>query len=300
MTVDTLPLPPQFGSEPPTSGTTNIHVTDSPSPRHGLGRGSHIIRPSWQIFDKRPRFFPISITVSNINFSNKKLMPLSINNSSPSVQLHVGTTADDGNKERVLVDKGAAMNTGNTNYHQGVMSQYSSMVAEYFECGPGTEYNVAQILAALDLKGIHQPVDQGSTTTVILYNTPYIINNDSLLILSFALGTDVVLRSILDIPSLLAMGLVVGLAKGKLVCSELNREFMLQFYPLGTGILDGDTLDYISTVVPNGVPSNIPTLGCLSLQYTAFDYTITLLSHTTYFSNIVVKDCFFQGFFHVS
>ena len=50
-------------------------------------------------------------------------------------------------------------------------------------------------------------------TAVIRYKTPYLINNTIPFILSFALGTDVELRSVIGIPCLLAMGAVVDLVK---------------------------------------------------------------------------------------
>ena len=46
-------------------------------------------------------------------------------------------------------------------------------------------------------------------------------------ILSFALGHDVSLRSVLGLPTLLAMGVDINLVKGLLTCSEFNREFPL-------------------------------------------------------------------------
>ena len=144
------------------------------------------------------------------------------------------------------------------------MSQCPSIFAEYFKCSPGTEYDAVQIWAALDLKWEHQPVDYGSMTAVIRYKTPYIITNTSPLNIFFALGTDVALRSVLGITSLLAMGAVVDLAKGQFVCLELNKEFMLQLDPPGKGIPDGSTLESFSAVVPDEVPSHIPTLGFYS------------------------------------
>ena len=63
-------------------------------------------------------------------------------------------------------------------------------------------------------------------TAIIRYRTPYRIDNTSLLIISLTLDTNVALRSVLDIPCLLAMGAVVDLVQGQLECSELNQEFM--------------------------------------------------------------------------
>ena len=55
------------------------------------------------------------------------------------------------------------------------------------------------------------------------------------------------------------------------------------------------TLDYFSAAVPDGVPSNVPTLRCLPFQYTASDHTIAPVFQATYSSNIVVMDYSFRG-----
>ena len=93
------------------------------------------------------------------------------------------------------------------------------MMAEYLECGAGTKYNAVQLITALDLKSIRQPVNHGSMASVIRYRKPYLINNTSSVILSFALVKDIVLRSILGVPCLLAVDAVVDLVKGQLQCS---------------------------------------------------------------------------------
>ena len=59
-------------------------------------------------------------------------MPIGINNSLPSVSLILGTLADEKNKIRMLVDTGAAMNTGNLRFHMLVMSQCPDIVDEFF------------------------------------------------------------------------------------------------------------------------------------------------------------------------
>ena len=133
------------------------------------------------------------------------------------------------------------------------------MAAKYIECGPNTEYDVVKILAALDLKGTNPPIDHGNMTAVIRYKTPYLVNNTDPLFLSFALGTDAALRSVFSISCLLAMGAVVDLVQGKLVCKELNREFSLQLDPPGKGLPDGAHYDSFSNVVPEGISSNILT-----------------------------------------
>ena len=174
------------------------------------------------------------------------------------------------------------------------MSQCPKMVAEYLECGAGTEHDVVHLLAALDLKGIHQPINHGSMTAVIWYRTPYLINNTSPLIFSFALGKDVALRSVLGISCLLVMGAVVDLVKGQLRCSELDQEFMLQLDPPGKGLPDGTEIDSLNSSVPAGVPSNVPPLAS-TLKYTSSDGIITTVIQNTFSNNLVVTDTSFHG-----
>ena len=71
------------------------------------------------------------IIMTNIFSSSKKPIHISINNSLPSINLHNGNSEDDENRMSMLVDTGAAMNTGSLNYHLLVMSQYPEIVEEY-------------------------------------------------------------------------------------------------------------------------------------------------------------------------
>ena len=132
-------------------------------------------------------------------------------------------------------------------------------------------------------------------TTVIRYKTPYLIHNTDPLILSFVLGTDVALRSVLGILCILAMGVIVDLVNGQLDCKELNSVFSLQLDPPGKGLPDGASYYSFFKAVPDGIPKNVLTKVCFALQYTASNGTISPVSEATYSSNIVVNDSLFQG-----
>ena len=133
-------------------------------------------------------------------------------------------------------------------------------------------------------------------TAVIRYKTPCRINDTDLLILSFSLGTAVALRSVLGISYLLAMGVVVDLVNGQLVCKELNSVFPLPLDPPGKGFPEGATYDSFSNAVPDGIPTDVLINVCSTLQYTASNGTITPVSQATYSNNIVVNDCSSQCF----
>ena len=77
-------------------------------------------------------------------------------------------------------------------------------------------------LAASDLRGKATDIDYGQMSTVICYKTPYIMNGKDIFVLSFAMGNDVSLRSVLGLLRLLAMGAGIDLVFGVLSCVELN------------------------------------------------------------------------------
>ena len=98
----------------PPGPNDDIHSTQTPSV-------SKNIVPHSKNIDKRPRstrFF----CMTNISSSLKKNMPISINNSLPSINLYIGIPEDIKIHIRMLVDIGAIINTGNLKYSLWVMS----------------------------------------------------------------------------------------------------------------------------------------------------------------------------------
>ena len=83
------------------------------------------------------------------------------------------------------------------------------------------------------------------------------MNNKDPLILSFALGPDMALRSVLGLPTLLSMGATIDLSRDTLSCSELNSNFPLILDPPGKGLPDGVSLITSPHIVPPGVRTNL-------------------------------------------
>ena len=66
---------------------------------------------------KRARFCAIFARIAHISPSTQKPMPIPINNSLPSVCLHLGSVENEENKMRMLLDTDAAMNSASLTYH---------------------------------------------------------------------------------------------------------------------------------------------------------------------------------------
>ena len=128
-------------------------------------------------------------------------------------------------------------------------------------------------------------------TAVILYKTPYTMASKGPFILSFALGHDVSLRSVLGLPTLLSMGADVNLVKGLSSCSEFNRDFPLDLQPPGHGLPEAFLLNHYSPNVPTPGPTN-PIYTNSQLHHTAAEGTTPPESSRTPLDNILVTDHF--------
>ena len=127
---------------------------------------------------------------------------------------------------RMLVDSGAAMNSGNKNYHRQIMSQFPDIVVEYIECGPGTKYDLVQLKVAVTQAAAEADFTNGTMSVIIRYKTPYFVNSQQL-ILSFALGDNLTLRTILGTPSLIAMHGILDMVTNTLTLQKLDMKLPL-------------------------------------------------------------------------
>ena len=147
-------------------------------------------------------------------------------------------------------------------------------------------------MAALDLKNINTDVTHGQVTAVIQNKTPYIIASKGPFILTFALAKDVNLRSVLGLPTRLAMGADINLVKGLLSCIELNRDFPLELQPPGKGLPEGTSRNHYSPTISVSVPSNLSYANSL-LHHTSTEGISQPDSSHIHSDNILVTDHFF-------
>ena len=82
------------------------------------------------------------------------------------------------------MDTDAAMNAGNKDYHLWCTPQFPIMVIEYLLYIPETEYDVVQLLTALNLNFTHQCNTHIQMIDVIRYRTPYLVHVKDPLILT--------------------------------------------------------------------------------------------------------------------
>ena len=161
------------------------------------------------------------VGLNDVNAKGITPMSISINTNLPCVDFQLGTGTYKTPCLRALVDSEAAMNSGNLDYHRTVMSRFLDIVAEYIEYWPGTKYDLVQLKVAVTQSGVEEKCDDGTLSAIIRYKTPYFINSHCL-ILSFALGKSLSLRTILGTPSLEEMHGVLDLSDKTLALKRLG------------------------------------------------------------------------------
>ena len=173
------------------------------------------------------------------------------------------------------------------------MSQCPDIVDYVLQCGKDTVYDVVNLLAALDLKNVDTNATHGQMTAAIRYKTPFTVTGKGPFVLSLALGSDVSLRSVLGLLTLLAMGAGINLVKGLLSSLELNRSFPLELQPPGKGLPEGASLNHYSPTLPTTVPTNLTHTNLL-LHHTLAGGIPQHESLRTPLDNILVTDHFFN------
>ena len=98
------------------------------------------------------------------------------------------------------VDTCVTMNTGNLNVHQWLITQYPHIVAEYLQYDDAETFEPLTILVVIkDLEKVDS--EHGKLTTIVRYKLRY-KQEQRPCFLSFGLGKDVAVNSIIGLPTL--------------------------------------------------------------------------------------------------
>ena len=184
---------------------------------------------------------------------------------------------------RMIVDSGAAMNSGNKNYRRQAMHRYPDMVVEYLECGPGTKFDLVRLCVAVDSASVMD----GSLSAIIWYKTPYFISSCPLL-LSFALGDSLSLNTILGTSALEQLRGILDLGDMSLNLQSIGKVFPLIIKDPGLG-QKGVVIPLPGNFcVPESISSNVPSSVPL-LQHLASS-SVTFQHNPTPSDRLTVKD----------
>ena len=90
-----------------------------------------------------------------------------------------------------------------------------------------TEYDIVQLLVALDIDITRQFVNNGKIIIVIRYLSLYLSHKQDPFLIYFALGDNASLRCVIGIPKFLTLDRNCDIVKDELSCSEINRKLLL-------------------------------------------------------------------------
>ena len=195
--------------------------------------------------EKRGRLCVVSAGIFVSKLAEEKItrqMPLDIDNGLPGILLRLG--ADDKSDTCFLchIDSCAAMNTGNLLLHQFIITNHPNIVAEYIQYDDSEPFDPIQLQCAVnDLDKITN--DHGKLTAIVRYRTPYTYANGKPVLVSFGLGADVAVRSIIGVPTLRSWQASIDFGTNKLICPGIQRRFHLEYELARQGLPQGAAFD---------------------------------------------------------
>ena len=195
--------------------------------------------------EKRGRLCVVSASVFVSKLAEDKIlrqMPLDIDNGLPGILLRLGIDASSDTCFLCHVDSCAAMNTGNLLLHQFIITNHPSVVAEYIQYDDSDPFDPIQLQCAVnDLDKVTE--EHGKLTAIVRYRTPYTDTNGQPMLVSFGLGADVAVRSIIGVPTLRSWQASIDFGANKLICPGIQRRFQLQYELARQGLPQGATFD---------------------------------------------------------
>ena len=151
-------------------------------------------------------------------------MPIAIDNGLPHIIFELGGSSSTHTLQG-LMDTCGALNTGYLLFHQWVMSENPSLVAEYMEFNAKNPFEPVKLGGAIrDPDGFNSD-NHGNLTAVIRYWTPYFGTDGVRITISFALGMDVTVNTIFGLPMLTDLGSMISLPANVLHSTYLNKDF---------------------------------------------------------------------------
>ena len=206
---------------------------------------------------KKARQWVISAMVLNTTATPYiKPMPLDVDNGLPGIEMWYGSTDDNEVGFMCHLDTCAAMNTGNLLTHQWLMTKYPHIVSEYIQYNDSEPFEPLQLeVAVTDKDKIEE--QSGRLTAIVRYQLRY-HQGGKPFILSFGLGEDVRVNSIIGIPTIRQWGGVFDFGSSTFIAKSLNTKFALQYETTAQGLPAGVSFTSRDFIRPH---SNMAQLG---------------------------------------
>ena len=254
-------------SQPPPSGSTPAF---SSAPTPGVGRGAQRNQPAWMTQQlhsrtgnpepestasppKKARNYPLFVRSCQQQVSTNpalRPMPLRVDNGLPHVRLNLGETADA--TLSVLFDSGAALSSGYLPYHLWIMRENPDIVASFERFDDSNPFEPIKLGGAIRHPEDYSESMHGQLTAIIRYKTPYVDNDGSPIHISFGLGNDMTVNTILGMPIIKDLGMIPNFRARLVICEDSPATFAIRYHETCCGFLAEDSTTTPFSALPLG------------------------------------------------
>ena len=245
------PLPPvKRGRSPPpshmqhSSGTNTRTVDNTPAWLRQIVNSQRTDTASIDDDDghKKHRLFVhvAKILVSKGTSAAIPRMPLELSNKLPGIVFQVGPAVGKTVGFLCHLDTCAAMNTGNLRMHQYIMTEHPELVVNFSRYDDRNPFRPIELQCALAEEGNDAGTKEANKLiALVTYRTPYTDKSNEPITLSFGLGENVSVRTIIGLPTLKAWQGVIDFVQNKFISHTIGKRFNLMFEETQQGLPAG-------------------------------------------------------------
>lgn len=153
-------------------------------------------------------------------------MPIRIDNGLPHITFALGPASNRVNLS-VLFDSGAALSSGYLPYHLQIMRENPNVVASYEQFDDSNPFEPIKLGGAIRHPDDYDATIHGQLTAIIRYRTGCFCHDGSPINISFGLGHDMTVNSILGMPTIRDLGMKPDFRQGTIRCDETPTVFSI-------------------------------------------------------------------------
>ena len=193
-----------------------------------------------------PHLYAITAHILQQSTSGKHIakMPITVHNGLPCIDLTLGPLNDASSVTlAVLWDSCAALNSGNLQFHCWIMHQYPHLVSEFIMFNDHNPFEPIKLSGAVTNPDNYDIDTHGQLTGIIRYFTPYLDLHNQPITISFGLGENVAVNSIIGWPAILDMNMDLSISSMTVISHTLQCNFPITCRQSTIGSPPGNSFD---------------------------------------------------------
>ena len=183
-------------------------------------------------------------------------MPIRVDNGLPHLCLNLGLDSDA--TLSVLFDSGAALSSGYLPYHLWIMRENPDIVASFERFDDSNPFEPIKLGGAIRHPDDYNASLHGQLTAIIRYKTPYFDNDGSPIRISFGLGNDMTVNTILGMPVIKDLGMLPNFRTAVVTCDDSPATFEIRYHETSCGFHAQD--DAVTTFATLPIEDMYPSL----------------------------------------